>query len=1115
MAGSARWWTATDLVDFLACPHRLAWVRWAEAGRIAGPPAGDDTERAMVQALAGTQEAAAATRFEAQGRAVARIPGDGDPAAQAAATAAAMRAGAPVIAQGVLLDPPWFGRPDFLVRVEGASDLGPWHYEVWDATLAHHPRVLAWAQTAFDSLLLDKIQGRRPASMALILGTGAEERLPVAHADAFVERARRRLLAAATAPLPDALPCPDRIAACGECRWQALCDAQRRAADHLSLVADIRRDQIRKLRQAGVRTLADLAAWDPARPVPGIGAAPLERLVRQARLQHRARETGAPCWELLPPAPGRGLARLPEPDPGDVFFALEGDPWAAGGQREYLWGWGYWDEDGAWQYRCLWGHTPEGEQVAFAAFIDWVMARWTQHQGMHVYHYNHDYNHDAVDALQRLAGRHGTREAAVDRLLRGEVLVDLYRVVREAVQVSEASYAIEALEHRYRGAGRTTAVQKGGASVAAYRRWLATGDDALLAELARYNADDCRSTAECRAWLEGLRAAAGIAERPPRLDPTPSEAVEAQERAAQEVAAAAAVGRGPQADLLARCCGWHRREDRVAWQAFYRRRAGSPEAWWDDPEAIAHLEHLERAPAGSRAVADAYAFPAEQEVKIRVGDTVVDPETGREAGVLQALDLRRGRLVLRRPAHHESHPLHLIAGGPVDTRPLQRAVHRVALALAADPGAHPALAALLARTPPRFAHGAALPAPGSDPVAEAVALALRLDQSYLAVQGPPGTGKTYLGGRVVAALLRAGHTVGVTGPSHLVIRNLLAAIKGAWGPEPLPGVRVGGRSEAPAPGEPVPVVTGSEAGWRAFRQGARLVAGTAWVFARAEWDRQLDYLVVDEAGQFALADTLAVGGAARNLILLGDPQQLPHPVQAHHPDGVAVSALGHLLAGRPTMPPDLGLFLPVTRRCHPAIADYLGRIAYGGRLGSAEHCGRQTVLGPAPWGGAGLRWVEVPHQGHRTTAPEEVETVAAIVDQLLRCRWREASGRERALAPADILVVAPFNAQVHRLQAALPEGVQAGTVDRFQGQEAPVVLYSLTASDPDHLPHGQAFLFNLHRINVAISRAQGLAVLVGSPALLDALPAQPEALPGVNALCAFVQEAQAAPRATG
>jgi len=214
------------------------------------------------------------------------------------------------------------------------------------------------------------------------------------------------------------------------------------------------------------------------------------------------------------------------------------------------------------------------------------------------------------------------------------------------------------------------------------------------------------------------------------------------------------------------------------------------------------------------------------------------------------------------------------------------------------------------------------------------------------------------------------------------------------------------------------------------------------------------------------------------------------------------------------MPPDLGLFLPVTRRCHPAIADYVGRIAYDGRLKSAPHCAGQAVLGPAPWGGAGLRWVEVPHHGHRTTAPEEVDAVAAIADQLLRCRWREASGRERPLEPADILVVAPFNAHVHRLRAALPEGMRAGTVDRFQGQEAPVVVYSLTASDPDHLPHGQEFLFNLNRINVAVSRAQGLAVLVGSPALLDALPAKLEALPGVNALCAFVLEAQPMPLTT-
>lgn len=1094
--------TATELIDFLACPHRLTWARLAKAGRIPGSTA-DDPGRTMFHALAQTHEAVAVQRFEAQGRDVLRIPSDGDPEAQAAVTAAAMRAGAPIIAQGVLPDPPWYGRPDFLVRVDGPSAWGAWHYVVWDAKLARHPRVLAWVQTAFYSLLLEPVQERLPGSMTLVLGTGASEHFPTAHATAFVERARQRCLAAVQAPLPDALPCPDPVPACDGCRWREPCDAQRRAADHLGFVADIRRDQIRRLRPAGIRTLADLAAHDPTHAVPGMGTATLERLVRQARLQHQARTVGRPLVELRPPAPRRGLARLPEPDPGDVFFDLEDDPWAEGGQRAYLWGWGERDDAGAWQYHCCWGHTPEAERAAFEAFVDWVSDRLRRFPALHVYHYNHF----EVDALTRLAGRHGTREAEVDRLLRGGVLVDLSRVVREAVQVSEASYSLKALEHLYRGVGRATAVQEGGASVAVYRQWLATGDVTLLEALAQYNADNCRSTAECRNWLEGLWAAAGIAERPPLADPAPSAAVAAQDQAAR-AAGAVAEAAGSAGTLLAACCHWHRREDRVAWQAYFRRRAATPEAWWDDPEAIAHLRYDALLGGDGRTVDEAYAFPAEQEVKIRVGDAVVDPDTGHPAGTLRALDLGRGRLVLRRPARHPDPPAHLIAGGPVDSRPLQAAVHRVAHALATDPGAYPAIAALLAHNPPGFHPGAALPAAGTDPVAEAARLAQHLDHGYLAVQGPPGTGKTYLGSRVVVALLRAGRTVGITGPSHQVIRNLLAAIRDAWGDGPLPAVRVGGRGEDPAADGPVPVVIGSERGWGAFRQGARLIAGTAWVFSRLEWDGQLDYLVIDEAGQFALADTVAVAAAAQNLLLLGDPQQLPHPVQAVHPPGVAVSALGHLLAGRATMPPDRGLFLPVTRRCHPTIAAYIGRIAYDGRLASAPSCADQAVLGPPPWGGAGLRWAPVPHAGHRTTAPEEVDAVAAIVDQLLHCRWQDASGHERPLGPTDILVVAPFNAQVHRLQAALPAGVRAGTVDRFQGQEAPVVIYSLTASDPDHLPHGPEFLFNLNRINVAISRAQGLAVLVGSPIVLDALPARPEALPGVNALCALTLAAE-------
>lgn len=290
--------------------------------------------------------------------------------------------------------------------------------------------------------------------------------------------------------------------------------------------------------------------------------------------------------------------------------------------------------------------------------------------------------------------------------------------------------------------------------------------------------------------------------------------------------------------------------------------------------------------------------------------------------------------------------------------------------------------------------------------------------------------------------------------------------------------------------------------------GAQLVAGTSWLFSRPEMEEQLDVLVVDEAGQYALADAIASGTSAHNLILVGDPQQLRQVVQGSHPPGVGVSALEHVLAGQATMPPDRGIFLPVTRRLHPELAKFISEIAYDGRLEAAPECSERRIMAPAPWGNARLVYVPVDHEGNRRTSSEEVAAVSRIIREILEGQFDPGEGRLRLLTLDDILVVAPFNAHVLRLSAALPAaGAQVGTVDRFQGQEAPVVVYSTAASDVEDVPHGMEFLLSLNRLNVALSRAQSLAIMVGNPALLRAWSPDPERLRLVNAVCRFVQTA--------
>ena len=292
---------------------------------------------------------------------------------------------------------------------------------------------------------------------------------------------------------------------------------------------------------------------------------------------------------------------------------------------------------------------------------------------------------------------------------------------------------------------------------------------------------------------------------------------------------------------------------------------------------------------------------------------------------------------------------------------------------------------------------------------------------------------------------------------------------------------------------------------------ANLVGGTAWLWAREDMQGLVDVLVIDEAGQFSLANAVAVSSAARSMVLLGDPQQLTQPTQAVHPDGAGISALDHLLDGRDTIPADRGVFLDRTYRMHPAITAFVSQTSYDGRLASVGGLGAQRIQAPGLLSGSGLRWVPVTHQGNTSASDQEADVVAALVRDLCKGSWLDSGGVEQRLSLDDVLVVAPYNRQVARLLGTLPAGARVGTVDKFQGQQAPVVIYSTASSSAAQAPRGVDFLYDLHRLNVAVSRARALTAIVASPDLLDAEVHTPEQLRAVNALCLYVE--QAAPAA--
>ena len=1021
-----------------------------------------------------------------------------------ALTRDALRDGPDVIYQGAFFDGRWQGFADFLVKVDRPSDLGPFSYEVADTKLARHAKAGALLQVCAYSQQLERVQGRAPERIHVVLGDRSTASFRYDDYSAYFRAVKTQFEERVDDDRPTY---PDRTQHCDVCRWSDVCNERLRADDHLIFVAGLGRREATKLATAGIPTLTALATTGVAH-VPGIGDPTVEKLRRQARLQLEQKRTGHVSYELLAPEAERGLARLPEPAEGDLFFDVEGDPFVEDG-LEYLFGVA-WEEAGEVRYRSFWAHTRDEEKRAFEEFMDFVRERRAASPSLHIYHYA-SYEESA---LKKLMGTHATREDAVDDLLRQEILVDLYRVVRQGVAVSQESYSIKKLEPLYMEP-RTGAISDAGGSVVAYERWLEKGDQQLLDGIEAYNRDDCISTLRLRAWLEERRREAiarfGDVPRPVPSEPRAEAAVEREDEDAALVGALCAEvpdqGRSDTEQarwLLAQLLGYHRREKKSQWWEYFDHCDMSEVELLEDAKAISRLEPEGEPQKVKRSTWQRYRFPPDQEHQLKAGDHPHDPATRKGVGTI--VEIGEDYLVLNHGLRQVA-PRALIPYSDVDDRELKDALRRVARWLLDHdidaPGFARAGRDILLQRVPRVAgpRTASLRRTGESALEAARRLVLELDAGCLPIQGPPGTGKTYTGAEMALDLVAAGKKVGVVAHSHTVIGNFLDEL---WrrADERRMDVHVAQKADDDQGSRDPRTQRLESREVAAALRGLDVVGGTAWLFARADMEEQVDVLFIDEAGQFSLANAIAVCGAAHSIVLLGDPNQLAQPSQGIHPLGAGASVLEHVLGEDVTIRPEAGLFLDRTRRLRPEICQFISNAFYEARLEPIEGT-RARTLGDAE---NGLRFVPVEHNGNRMDSSEEAEAVCAVVEREVGRRWRNEYG-ERAVRLEDVLIVAPYNAQVDLLKHYLPPTARVGTVDKFQGKEAPVAIYSMATSTPDDAPHGMDFLYSRNRLNVAISRAQGLAVVVASPALFRVRCKTPEQMRLANALCLFAEMA--------
>ncbi len=1090
-----------DLLTFLGCKHASIQDLCVANGQKTKPEISEDV--AIIQDAGLIHEKAYLESLKASGNQVIEIPTTGSIAERSDLTIKAMKTGAETIYQAALYSAPWHGYSDFLIRQKTPSNLGNYSYFPLDTKLKKTATADHLIQLGIYADLIESVQGVLPAEVKIILGDQSEVTISPASVVYYLREAKNRL--SDFLESPDKLLQPEPCKHCSLCRWKDECEGIWVDDDHLWQVANIRKTQILKLREAGINTLTQLSETKEDLKIPKLTDETFQKLRKQAVLQKQKMVTGKNEYYLIPESTGRGFQRLPKPDPGDLFFDMEGDPLYPEG-LEYLFG--VFHRTTGDKFLAFWGHNPDEEKKAFEKTMAFFISHLEKHPAAHIYHYNH-YEETAI---KRLSSRYATCEDEVDFLLRHGKLVDLYKVVREGLMVSEPGYSIKNLEAFYMEK-RSGDVKNAAQSIVVYEHWRRNNDPALLKEIEDYNYDDCKSTALCLDWLLSIRPGKTPWYEKTFEEPENAEEIDklkAEQLALQQSLVRDTVGHERKVrELVSYLCDFHRREQKPQWWKIFSLEGATDEELIDDRECVGALQLISEPRVEKSSYIYEYRFPI-QETKRRKGDRPLIAETLEPAGAIVFMDPATQIIELKRGKRSGSLPscLSLLPPQPVADKILRNAIKRFAESYVENDGRFTALKQFVECQPPCFTNDSSLQEvceSGSIGPVVILKTVSSLQNSVLFIQGPPGCGKTFQSAQIILGLLKAGKRVGVSSNSHKAIINLLHGIEKAAVKD---GFRFFGVKKSDLD-SPETMVKGSmirDIGKKdEVNQDDMLIAGTAWLFADPGFEEICDYLFVDEAGQVSLANLIAMGVAARNIVLIGDQMQLSQPIQGSHPGESGTSALDYLLKGRATVPEDRGIFLDTTWRLHPEICGFISQAVYDGRLKAHKDNANQMLIlssdAHPELKEHGICFVPIEHSGCSQMSEPEGEVVQILFNSLLKQHYKDRTGKKHQMTEQDILVISPYNVQVNYLKSILPENARVGTVDKFQGQEAEVVIISMVTSSVDELPRDIEFLFSRNRLNVAVSRARSLAVILASPKLLEIPCDTVEQLSLVNTLC--------------
>ena len=1066
-----------------------------------------------------------------------------DKESRAAETLKAMQAGYQVIFQAYLEREKFAGSADFLIKKAGHSNLGAYYYEAWDTKLSLSTKTYFVLQLCCYSWMLEAVQGKVPEHAVVVLGNKKQETYPLAAYYHYFLNLKTQFLKAQAAFQSDWAMMPD-LALCSDYGvWSSFAKQQLEQSDSLALVANIRKAQIKKLQDIGVNTLSDLAVTEHT-DIKGISIDTFTKLKAQAAIQLASRGKTKPLFKVLNADDGKGLSGLPPKSKLDIYFDIEGHPLVAGG-LEYLWGVSFEDAKAAqgkeYAFKDWWAHDQAQEKLAFEGFIDWSYQRWQQDPTLHIYHYA-TYE---ITAINKMVNRYQTRKDQVAQLLANHVFVDLYKVVKSGLLIGEPKYSIKNVEHLYRGK-RITEVANGGDSIVfyenwhsngglenwneqahGYESWLANPDHfdwqqwTTLQEIRSYNIDDCESTLELVVWLREQQQHNNISfkegEVIPKeeLEKTDKQLENEQKRQAliqrqqallDQFEAQADLKADKQAELLVSLLHFYDRERKPKIFTYLQRAEKTDSELFDDDTVVFNLSLTSQQEIDGK-ISCVALFKNDQPLRTDKLDTATIKDTTAKVSKITITehDAHYSQISFVLNADQQDAlqqlPLTLFADeARINTDNLENRLCDITEAYFDTRLLPKLLATLINQAKPRFTgQNSPLPIsrqqyPDNDDYLSAIIRAVKaMDETCLCIQGPPGAGKTYTAKNIIKALVQQGKRIGVMSNSHAAIMNLLKPLI-----EELPETaisKIGGYGAQKDFKEQFEFEKFTQFEYRQamkFTQAKpydhyQIVGATVYGFANeVSYEQPVDYLFVDEASQVGLANLLAVSGAAKNIILMGDQMQLEQPIQGSHPGLSGASALEFMLKAHAVIPDDKGIFLERTYRMHPEVCAPLSEIVYEGKLQADVDNSKQTITLPKPSlisKAHGILSVSVAHEGNSQSSEEEVQLVQQLIAELKTGTFTNKDGQQNPITNADILVIAPYNMQVNLLKEKLGSTLKIGTIDKFQGQEAPVVIISMAISDIAESPRGLDFVLDINRLNVAVSRAQALAIIVANEGL--------------------------------